>query len=445
MLIDKFPQAVLSAALKAFGQKEMDAIFSKGDVLEGSVLKTLGDNQAIVRFRGVDLMAVTQSRLAEGQKITGKVESVTPQFTVSLIAGKTASEARTTGLLRLLLPSKAPMGEALARALEAVRGEPASAEGQPGDVLKNLAGDLEKIMSANLEKMAPQDVRQALKNSGVYLESLLGKAAEGLVTRQELKAGLAVDLKANLAKALNIIEGKIANLVAALETLPETATLTQAAAKPMPGDAAVSAQPQPAPKLSADVAQAALAPKSPVGATPDEGEAALKELSRLHDTAKSLRSALSNIELTQLLNSAGKKAGTTGEGVLMYQIPYMQNGAPETAKVYLKPEEDGEGGGGGKKKGGKKSLVFMLNMTRLGPVRVDVNVGAGHAHGFVYVENDDVAAHVRDSLKELTSALEPAGYRADFVVKTADRKFLNEELETTTAPVTSNGLVNIRA
>jgi hypothetical protein len=445
MLIDKFPQAVLSAGLKAFGQKEMDAIFSKGDILEGSVLKTLGDNQAIVRFRGVDLTAVTQSRLTEGQKIVGKVESVTPQFTVSLIAGKTASEARTTGLLRLLLPSKAPMGEALARALEAVRGEPATSAGQPGDVLKNLAGDLEKIMSANLAKMAPQDVRQALKNSGVFLESLLGKAAEGLVTRQELKAWLAVDLKANLAKALNIIEGKIADLVANLETLPETTTLPQATANPAPGDAALPTPPQLASKLSTDVAQTALAPKPPGGAAPDEGSAALQELSRLHDTAKGLRSALSNIELTQLLNAAGKKAGATGEGVLMYQIPYMQNGAPETAKVYLKPEEDGEGGGSGKKKGGKKSLVFMLNMTRLGPVRVDVKVSPGYAQGFIYVENEKVAAHARDSLAELAGALEPAGYKADFVVKTADRKFLKEELETTTSPVTSNGLVNIRA
>lgn len=432
MLIDKLPQAVLSAALKTFGQKEIEAIFSKGDILEGNVLKTLGENQALVRFRGVDLMAVTQYRLTEGQKITGKVESVTPQFTVSLVSGKTASEARTTGLLRLLLPSKAPMGETLARALEAVRGEPAS----PGDVLKSLASDLEKIMSANLEKMAPQDVRQALKNSGVYLESLLGKAAEGLITRQELKAGLAVDLKASIAKALNIIEGKIADLVANLKTSPElptTTTLPQVTGKSMPNEAApVPAQAQPVPK------------QYPVSAAQGEGEA-FKELSRLHDTAKSLRSAISNIELTQLLNSAGKKAGATGEGVLMYQIPYMQNGSPETAKVYLKLEEDGDGGGGEKKKGGKKSLVFMLNMTKLGPVRVDVNFSAGSAHGFIYVENDKVAAHARESLNELTSALEPAGYRADFVVKTADRKFLKEDMETTTAPVTSNGLVNIRA
>jgi hypothetical protein len=449
MFIDKLPQAFLSSAVKTLGQKEMEAIFSKGDIVEGNVLKTLGDNQALVRFRGVDLMAVTQARLTEGQKIVGKVESVNPQFTISLVPGRTASEAKTAGLLRLLLPSKAPMGETLARALEAVRGEPGATAGQPVDVLKNLASDLEKLMSANLEKFAPQDVRQALKNSGVYLESLLGKAAEGLVTGQELKAGLAGDLKANLSKALNIIEGKIADLVANLKTLPEpptTATLTQAVAKPASnGTAPGSASPQSAPKQSADAAQTAPSPKPAVGSAPNEGDAALKELSRLHDTAKSLRSALSNIELTQLLNSAGKKAGNASEGVLMYQIPYMQNGSPETAKVYLRPEEDGDGNSGEGKKGGPKSLVFMLNMTRLGAVRVDVTVGAGHARGFIYVENDDVAAHASESLAELVSALEPAGYRADFVVKIADRKFLKEELETTASPVTSNGLVNIRA
>lgn len=448
MFIDKLPQAVLSATLKTLGQKEMDAIFSKGDIVEGRVLKTFGQNQALVRFRGVDLMAVTQSRLAEGQKIVGKVESVTPQFTISLIPGETASEAKSAGLLRLLLPSKAPMGETLARALDAVRGEPAGAAGQPGDVLKSLANDIEKLMSANLEKLAPQDVKQALKNSGVYLESLLRKAVEGLVTRQELKTGLATDLKANLSKALNIVEGKIADLVATLKSQPQTAatsTAIQPQTKSAPNEAPPGqAQQQPSPKQPADMAQTAPSPKPAVNAAPNEGDTAFRELSRLHETAKSLRSALSNIELTQLLNSAGKKAGAVGEGVMMYQIPYMQNGSPETARVYLKPEEDGEGSGGEGKKGGPRSLVFMLNMTRLGQVRVDVTVGEGHACGFIYVENDDVAGHVKESLKELVSALEPAGYRADFVVKTADRRFLSEALETA-SPITPNGLVNIRA
>ncbi|MBF0633725.1 MAG: hypothetical protein HQK85_03615 [Nitrospinae bacterium] len=437
MFIDKLPQAFLSSALKNLEQKDMEAIFSKGDIVEGSVLKTLGEKQALVRFRGVDLMAMTQTRLTEGQKIVGKVESVNPQFTISLIPGRTASEAKTAGLLRLLLPSKAPMGETLARALEAVRGEPGATAGQAGDVLKSLAGDLEKLMSANLEKMVPQDVRQSLKNSGVYLESLLGKAAEGLVTGQELKAGLAGDLKANISKALSIIEGKIADIVANLKTTSEpaaTSTATQPQGNPTSKETATppASQPQSAPK------------QPPTGAMANEGDGVYKELSRLHDTAKSLRSALSNIELTQLLNSAGKKAGATGEGVMMYQIPYMQNGSPETARVYIKPDDDGEGNSGEGKKGRAKSLVFMLNMTNLGAVRVDVAVGDGHARGFIYVENDDVAAHARESLKELVNALEPAGYRADFVVKTAERKFLVEELETASSPAPS-GLVNIRA
>ena len=436
MFIDKLPQAFLSSALKTLGQKDMEAIFSKGDIVEGNVLKTLGENQALVRFRGVDLMAMTQTRLAEGQKIVGKVESVNPQFTISLIPGRTANEAKTSGLLRLLLPSKAPMGETLARALEAVRGEPGATAGQPGDVLKSLAGELEKLMSPNLEKMVPQDVRQALKNSGVYLESLLRKAAEGLVAGQELKAGLAGDLKANISKALNIIEGKIADIVANLKTASEpavTSTVNQPQGKPATNEATpASVQLQSAPK------------QTPAGAVVNEGDGVYKELSRLHETAKSLRSALSNIELTQLLNSAGKKAGAAGEGVMMYQIPYMQNGSPETARVYIKTDEDGEGNSGEGKKGGAKSLVFMLNMTNLGAVRVDVAVGDGHARGFIYVENDGVAAHARESLKELVSALEPAGYRADFVVKTAERKFLVEELETASSPAPS-GLVNIRA
>ncbi|MBF0293173.1 MAG: flagellar hook-length control protein FliK, partial [Nitrospinae bacterium] len=244
-------------------------------------------------------------------------------------------------------------------------------------------------------------------------------------------------LKANISKALSIIEGKIADIVANLKTTSEpaaTSTATQPQGNPTSKETATppASQPQSAPK------------QPPTGAMANEGDGVYKELSRLHDTAKSLRSALSNIELTQLLNSAGKKAGATGEGVMMYQIPYMQNGSPETARVYIKPDDDGEGNSGEGKKGRAKSLVFMLNMTNLGAVRVDVAVGDGHARGFIYVENDDVAAHARESLKELVSALEPAGYRADFVVKTAERKFLVEELETASSPAPS-GLVNIRA
>jgi hypothetical protein len=448
MLIDKLPQAVLSAALKTLGQKEINALFAKGDIVEGRVVKNLGQNQAIVRFRGVDMMAVTQSRLAEGQEIMAKVESVTPQFTVSMVPGKTASQDKTTDLMRLLLPTKAPMGETLARALESVQTEPAGG-GTPADVFTSLARDIQKLMSTNLQNITPQEVKGTLQNSGVYLESLLRKAVEGLVTGQELKDGLAVDLKANLSKALDIVEGKIATLAANLKSQPEiaaTSIATKLLDKPAPNETTPGpAQTQTASKQSADVAQTIPAPKPAVSAHANVGDAALKELSQLHETAKSLRSALSNIELTQLLNSAVKKDDSAGAGVLMYQIPYMQNGSPETAKVYLKPEEDGEGNSGEGKKGGPRSLVFMLNMTKLGPVRVDVAVGAGHARGFIYVENEAVAAHVKASLAELTTALEPAGYRTDFVVKTADRRFLKEELETTASAVTPNGLVNIKA
>jgi hypothetical protein len=150
------------------------------------------------------------------------------------------------------------------------------------------------------------------------------------------------------------------------------------------------------------------------------------------------------VEVTQLLNTAAKKAGAGAEGAMLYQIPYMQNGQPETARIYVKPDDDRESGGGEGKKEGKKSLVFMLNMTKIGAVRVDVNVREGHAAGMIYVENEDVAAHARRSLAELVSALEPAGYRTDFIVRVADRRFLTEEMETVTS-VAPKGLVNIKA
>lgn len=435
MFINNLPQAILSSALKSLGQKEIDAIFSKGEIVEGSVVKSLGQNQAIVRFRGVDLLAVTKTPLAEGQKIVGKVEAVVPQFTVSLLSGETANDVKSAELMRFLLPSKAPMGSALGQALVTAQTKAESVTGQPAEALKNLANDIEKLMSANLEKMAPKDVQQAFKNSGVYLESLLRKAAEGLVTRQELKAGLAVDLKANLSKALNIVEGKIAELAMSIKSgveAPATTNGPQSRLQTAQGDT-TARQPQEAPAASRQAI--------PVNAG-RENEAAFKELSQLHDTAKSLRSALSSVEVTQLINTAAKKAGA--EGAMLYQIPYMQNGQPETARIYVKPDDERESSGGEGKKEGKKSLVFMLNMTKIGAVRVDVNVREGHAAGMIYVENEDVALHARQSLSELVSALEPAGYRTDFTVRVADKRFLTEELETV-ASVAPKGLVNIKA
>lgn len=108
--------AILRSVLK------LDAVesrFTKGEILRGRVIKSLGTDGALVRLRGLNLRASSAKPLSSGEPLLVKVEQVKPQLVVSILLNDTPLQEKTAELLRLYLPSGSTIG-ALFSELEAL-------------------------------------------------------------------------------------------------------------------------------------------------------------------------------------------------------------------------------------------------------------------------------------------------------------------------------------
>lgn len=89
------------------------SLFTKGEILEAKVIRSFGPHGALVRIRGIDMLAATAKSFAAGESILVKIESLEPQLVVSLLLNDTPLQERTAGLLRLYLPSSSGIGSML--------------------------------------------------------------------------------------------------------------------------------------------------------------------------------------------------------------------------------------------------------------------------------------------------------------------------------------------
>lgn len=417
--------------------------------MEGKVVRVISANQALVRLSGIELMATTDTKLLEGQKIVGRVDKVEPRVTINLLKGESARDLKTNALMRFLLPAKAPMGETLSRVMAT-----AEAGGLPPKVqrvMEALGRDLGQVMAADLENIKPDKIRQTIKQSGLFLEATLRQAAQEKLTRQVIRAAVQTDVKAMIGKVLASVEQEIGNLLNRVDSRVETAGEKNIPATPRQAGQPDQKPPQvyiPKQVSAPELATARPATQQPVlKQAPDP---AMAELLKANQAAKQLRDAYNNIELNQLLNaSTREKQSGAPPSQALYQIPFYEGLSLQTARVYIRPGKEGQSKASEKKED-ENRLVFMLDMSRLGPVRVDVSVqrkaasGAMSATGTIYALNDSTAKFIKDSLPGLLKPLESLGYSAKFSVSSANEMFVTEELENFT-PITSKGIVDVKA
>jgi len=445
------PPNIFKAAIELLGSPRSEALFKENEIVEGRVVKILSGSQALVRLSGVELVAVTDTKLEEGQKIVGRVDKVDPRITLSLLKGETARDLKTNALMRLLLPTKTPMGKALSRVVTAAEAGGFSSKAER--IMEALARDLNQVMAVDLDNIKPDKIRQTIKQSGLFLEASLKQAVEGKAPRSVIRAEIQTDVKAIIGKALASVEKEIASLLIQTDRLTETkgakdtpATLRQANLPPQQTHQVYI------PKrvtVSESVTLRRIAPQP--AKKPSSGADSMTErLTKVNDAAKQLRDAYNNIELNQLLNASTKeKEIGSGPPQTLYQIPFFEGLNLQTARVYIRPGDERESRANGKKED-ESRLIFMLEMSRLGPVRVDVSVqskvatGAMSAVGTIYTLNDSVAKFIKDNLPDLLKPLESLGYSARFEVSSADETFVTEELENYT-PITSKGIVDVKA
>jgi len=440
MFTGPVPPSIFQAAMKIMGPGDRKSLFHKGDLVEGKVLQVISKNQALVRLSGIEMVALTQSRMTPGQNIVGKIETVTPNITISLLQADSAKELKTAALMRLLLPAKAPMGEVLSTVAEAAQqpGLPPKVE----QALKNLSAALAKAAVADLGEITPDKLRETIKRSGLFLESTLKEAAQGKASPQSIRAAVELDVKTMIGRTLATVEERMARLVKQGDgkALPHSGN---AEAEVALQETRIPADRKGAAANLPDVVRhtGVLPPQDTASNTRQASDPAFAELIKLNDTAKRLRDAINNIELNQLLNATAKEKG--GAAQSLYQLPFISGMNLETARVYIRPRT-GEQAQERPRGEDKSTVVFMLNMSKLGPVRVDVNVSSGKVAGSVYVIDDAVAGYVSGRAPELVKSLEAAGYTARFEVVPSDMKHITQEMENY-AQVSTRGIVDMRA
>jgi hypothetical protein len=133
-----------------------------------------------------------------------------------------------------------------------------------------------------------------------------------------------------------------------------------------------------------------------------ESDNNLNQQRPLMDVIKKIRHAVDNVELHQLTNQLARQENQP----IVIQIPDPINFG-KTIKVYIKPAEDSEENSKQKKEG--VLLVFFLNMSALGNLRVDAQVFKESVSIKIKVENINVAKFIDSKLVEFSSNLKDLG------------------------------------
>ena len=144
-----------------------------------------------------------------------------------------------------------------------------------------------------------------------------------------------------------------------------------------------------------------------------ENQTAQKSLSStqlqfLKDNVQIFRNAVDNIELHQLTHQLAKQDGQS----LLLQIPNPFGQGDSTIKFYVRPsdEENGEGKGSSKK---NFNLVFLLELSTLGNLRVDSQISENRLSVKMTVENQTIADFISSQTESFQSRIADMDLVAD--------------------------------
>lgn len=155
-------------------------------------------------------------------------------------------------------------------------------------------------------------------------------------------------------------------------------------------------------KLNMDLKYQLLGLLNLIDPSSKESENNLNQQRPLMDVIKKIRHAVDNVELHQLTNQLARQENQP----IVIQIPDPINFG-KTIKVYIKPTEDSEENSKKEKDG--VLLVFFLNMSALGNLRVDAQILKESISIKIKVENNDVAKFIDSKLVEFSFNLKDLG------------------------------------
>ncbi|MCH8156796.1 MAG: flagellar hook-length control protein FliK, partial [Nitrospinae bacterium] len=129
---------------------------------------------------------------------------------------------------------------------------------------------------------------------------------------------------------------------------------------------------------------------------------------QIMELAQTFRRAGDNIELQQLTNQLARQENQP----IVLQIPNPFALGEKTIKLYVRHATDEEEGGK-KDKGKGVFLVFLLNMSALGDLRIDARVSQNRISIKINVENEAVAQFIDRNLEEFRLRMTEIGFQAE--------------------------------
>jgi hypothetical protein len=368
--------------------------FMIGQTLKGIVLRTLPEGQTLVNFAGQHILLDLAQPMVRGQTFMALVEQVSPTLILKLVDSapplivntpeppatpqaptpergtveQTPTGTLNAAQLKPYLVAKQPLGDmvaALQRAL--VRNPP------PPDIDAGLLHRLQETLTALLPlQEEPPDaasLRAQVDRSGINYEAKVQEVLTKQASPVE-QAALANDLKGQLLELLHKLDQR----------------------------------PSPAASLQHD---------APMGSR-EPGQPALTQVIRegtrsgdIVDLREHVQQALRNIEFQQLSNLFAHQQHQP----LLLQFAHPAFPAAHTAKLYFRVdtrEQDAQ-----QDAQQNYTLVFLLDFSALGPVRVDATVRGAYVSTTISTTDEAVADFITAQTPDLTARLHALGFQAE--------------------------------
>lgn len=437
--------------LSALGQK-----LTQGQVIQGKVLDILSGGKALLEFNGQRLTAETAGALTKGQTIFAQVEQLLPNLILKIIRqpGLNTPQASTPDVTtKLSAASSAAGGENRQKLLNTLLSElnlkpGQSIQGKISQVLDNktvqvqfqgkqlpvqITGDSSMFrpggeITVNVQRGA-NGLTLVAQTPGPGFRQVDAAMIKPLLAARQDLAKMAANLEKTvldnpLLKGLKIDPDLVARLrdtVRVLlpkdEALPDSSRLKEQVDR-----SGINYET----KIKKFVAEK-LTPENKMALARDLKGQLLELQSKLENHARleaqriasttgqgrvvqellhHVKQAANSIELQQLSNQFAKQENHP----ILIQIPDPFSPGTKTARLYIRRDEQGKG----KKQGEKKdfNLVFLLNLTHLGNLRVDAKLHDNDVTAKITTQNKAVADFIGANTSKLESRLKEAGFNA---------------------------------
>ena len=364
--------AAAAAGVNLTAQGAENTALRDGQTVRATVLSVEG-GQVNLRIGNQTLQLQSPVALQQGQSLDLQVQRLQDLLVLRLLTAPRLADVVSSGI-RQALPQQGGLPPLLANLQSLARGEapmPTPRE------LNQLAGRFLQQLPELRSLISEEGVRQAVRESGLFLEAKLAQAARA--GGEGAAAAVQQDLKGGLLKLLAGLRS--------LETATQGAAREGAAARPQgapppPADPAAQANRPPPPPL----------PNAPVRAQPpaQPNLAAMDDLQQLRgELVRQTQSALSRVQLSQL---SSVRTDPEANPQWMVEMPIRNGDAIDMVQIRIESR-----GAKRARKGGKSWTVNLaLDLGRLGPMEARVTLG----------EDESISTLFWSEREEATRAIE---------------------------------------